>query len=336
MELELVKRASVKTDLLLGEVKAPVSLFKTASSTKGSRKWDTAGPNGGLLRHEIRGVDAEPEETPDALGVGSAPIVEDTAPAPEDPGPEAEAPPVEEGPDGGHYGGGGAPAADSAPGTVKRVLVEGAGEDEVVVEPEDVRRGIRLDDGEFVDLTDQLGKAEEESRAEGLEVLGFVRRERVPRERVVGSYYLAGDKKDSLRLVRVLFESMQESGRVGVVRWTKSKGQTLGILTPRGDGAMVVLELDFAEVWKAPSPKCLAHRQAEVKRSEIDAAKVLIEKMSWSAGKIEEIRNRRVELEDELVEKAETGKVEEIDVAPAPLEPEMAELATLLKRSAAA
>lgn len=322
--METVSKASVKTELRLGLVKEPVSLYKTMGSETKARSWDKAGPEGGVLRVKEIAVEKTEEETPDALGI--TPVKDEPEPeAAEDPGPE-EAPPVEAP---------GSPVpAQTRPAETKMILVEEGDEKEAEVLPEEVLRGIRLDDGEFVDLTQHLADAELESRAEGLETLGFLRRERVPRERVISSYFLAGDSADALKTVRTLYEGMKESGRVAVVRWTKRKGQSLGILSPRGDGAMVILELAFAEVCRAPNAKCLGHLRAEVTRGTVDAAVQLIDKMNWSPDQLDEIRNRRVELEEELIERAEDGKIEGYTPPELKADPALEELATLLKRSA--
>lgn len=318
--MEQVKRASVKTELRLGFASAAVGLYKTKGGDPKTRRWDKAGPSGGALRMEARPAEAPPEESPaDALGV--VPVQEEPPPA--DPGPE-EMPPPE------HHAVGEEPG--SVPATVRNVLIEeGTGKE---VAPEDVRRGLWLDDGEFVDLTDHLERVEEESRVEALEVLGFLRRERVPRERVVDSYFLAAEDGAGARLARVVYEAMKESGRVAVVRWTKRKGQSLGVLTPRGDGALVVLELAFAEVCRAPNAKCLSHLQAEVSRDVVEQAQGLIESMSWSPDQLDEIRNRRVELEQELLDGAERGKVKADVVAPERPAAEIADLAALLQPAA--
>jgi Ku protein len=324
MEMETVKRASVKTELRLGFASAEVGLYKTKAGDPKSRPWDKAGPNGHPLRMEAKPVEAAPDEgNADALGV--TPVREE--PPPTDPGPEAETPPVDEPP--ARSSGG-----ESVPATTKNVLVEEETGEEV--EPDEVRRGLRLDDGSFTDLTDLLETVEEESRAEGVEVLGFIRRERVPRERVVDSYFLGAENASGARLVRVLFEAMKETGRVAVVRWTKRKGQSLGILTPRGDGAMVVLELAFAEVCRAPNAKCLAHLQAEVSRGIVEQAQTLIESMEWSPDRLDEVRNRRIELEQELIDRAEAGRIKGHKVEPEKKDAEIADLGDVLARSIAA
>lgn len=315
LEREKVKRASTKTELRLAFATAEVGLYKIAGDDAKDRNWDSAGPNGNKLLTETRPVEAPIEEKGDALGV--TPIREE---APEDPGPE-EVPPIEEtAPT--------PPSADAVPAETKRVLVEA--ETGIEIEPEDVRKGIRFDDGRFVDLTDQIETVEEESRVEGLQVLGFLRRERVPRERVICSYYLGAESGSGAKLLRTLYEGMRDAGRVAVVRWTKRRGQTLGIVVPHSSGALVALEMLFAERVRDPNAKCLAHLQAEVTRGVVDRAVELIESMSWSPSQFDEIRNRRVELERELYARADAGEVEGYEIEPEKPIDDLAELADLL------
>lgn len=309
--MEEVKRASKTTSLALGLVEAPIKLYKTSGDEGKSLSFVTAGPNGKPLRMEKKPVEAAPEDTEaetDAFGLSEGDGVDDTVvpaaePPPavtEDPGPEpgsssasASVPP--------------AGAGDSAPGTFRNVMIEE--ETGVEVAPEDVRRGIRRADGEFVDLTDALERVDEDSKEERLQVLDFIRRERVPRERVVGSYYLAaGATGYAPRVLRILYEAMRKTERVAIVRWTKGKGQTLGLLVPHSSGALVVLEVIFAEAARKPNSACLAHMKASVSASHIERAVELIDSMKSPPSALDGYANRRVQLQRELVEKAEAGE----------------------------
>lgn len=295
--MQEVKKASTRTTLSLGLVEADVKLYKTTGKGEKDPTFTTAGPNGYPLRAEQRAREAEVEETEAADPLGFADD-DGTAvpPAPlaveEDPGSEV-------------------PAADSstvvasAPGTFKTVMVEE--ETGVEVEPEDVRRGVRLDDGTFVDLTGRLAAIDEETKLDRIQVLDFIRRERVPRERVVGSYYLAADSKSSPRVLRVLFEGMKRAERVAIVRWTKMKGQSIGLLVPHGSGALVVLECVFADAARKPNAACLAHMRAAVTEKQVDRAVELIESMNAAPSALDGYFDRRAQLQRELAEKAEKG-----------------------------
>lgn len=325
-EMQEVKRASKTTTLGLGLVEAPVKLFKTTGDEPGAPSFVTAGPNGKPLRMEQRAAEARVEDTPpDGDPFGLSEEDETVVPPAEpsvtvDPGSEA---PVSSG------------SVSSSPGEFKSVMVE---EDTgVEVEPEDVRRGIRTPEGEFVDLTDALAAVDEECKEERLQVLDFIRRERLPRERIVGSYYLgAGAAGYAPRVLRILYESMRRSERVAVVRWTKAKGQSLGFLVPHQSGALVVLEVAFAAAARKPNAACLAHMKAEVSDQHVDRAMTLIESMNAPPSALDDYENRRTQLQGELAEKALAGtfKAEDFAVEEEPAQ-EVTRLDELLRESAA-
>lgn len=295
--MQEVKKASVRTSLSLGLVEADVKLYKTTGKGEKDPTFTTAGPNGFPLRAEQRAVEAGVEETEkaDPLGLaedeGDGTAVPPATPVVEDPGPEA-VPPA-------------GAVVSSAPGTFKTVMVEE--ETGVEVEPDDVRRGVRREDGTFVDLTNRLTAIDEETKLDRIQVLDFIRRERVPRERVVGSYYLAADSKSSPRVLRVLYEGMKRAERVAIVRWTKVKGQSLGLLVPHGSGALVVLECVFADAARKPNAACLAHMRASVTEKQVERAVELIESMNAPPSALDGYFDRRAQLQRELVEKAEQG-----------------------------
>lgn len=302
--MQEVKRATVTTILSLGLVEADVKLYKATGRGGGDPSFQTAGPNGHPLRAEKRAAAAEVAETEkaDPLGVmedeGDGTVVP-PAPPPavtEDPGEER--PPIDESAV--------PPVAESAPGEFKTVMVEE--ETGVEVEADAVRRGVRRDDGTFVDLTDRLTAIDEETKLEQVQVLDFIRRERVPRERIVGAYYLAAGGKASTRVLRVLYEGMRRAERVAIVRWTKVKGQSFGLLVPHGSGALVVLEAVFADAARKPNAACLAHMRASVTEKSVDRAVELIESMNAPPSALDDYLDRRKQLQRELEEKAREGK----------------------------
>ncbi|MGH2938292.1 MAG: Ku protein [Solirubrobacterales bacterium] len=334
--METVKRASTTTVLKLGaSVEAPVKLFKTTGKGEKSPSFVTAGPNGKPLRAAKKAVESGVDETEPTDVFGIEDEAEDSTVVPaakpvavmEDPGPE-ERPPV---PD---PGAAGVAPIESAPGQFKTVMIEE--ETGVEVEPEEVRKGIRREDGTFIDLTGQLEAIDEETKLDQIQVLDFIRRERVPRERIVGSYYLAaGDKGRPMKILRVLYEAMRRTERVAIVRWTKVKGQSVGILVPHGSGALAVLEVVFADAARKPNSVCLAHMRAEVTERQVDGAVKVIEAMSGPAAALDDYFDRRDQLRRQLVDKAEMGDdLGEFAVVEKPAD-EIEELEALFERTAA-
>jgi non-homologous end joining protein Ku len=292
--MEEVKKVSLNTVLRLSGLETPVGLYKTSGKGPEAPEFERVGPN-------ARPLHTSPEAAKEAF-IESEPEASDPV------GVDETAPRRGSGPSGAAAG--------------KRHWYEEGEEPEAVTDDE-VRRGVRGTDGEFVDLTDQLERIAEESSLEALEISAFIRRERVPRERVVGSYYLAagvaGDgQQPSAPLLRLLYEAMRERGRVAIVRWTKRKGQTLGILVPRGDGALVVLEMEWADRMRVPNAKALSHMRAEVTREEVVRAGELIEALKEPTRALDDLEDPREMMERELAEEtARTGKPAEIlEIAP--------------------
>lgn len=292
-----------KTTLKVGAVKADVALFKTTDDPNQVNKWDTAGPNGGIL-HAVQRGKAITEQAPegDPLGGGAAPVVED--------------PP---------------PTIAAPAGAVTTVLVEEGSEEEVA--PDEVRRGIRREDGSFADLTDALSEIDERAKLEEMEVVAFVDVGQVPRERVLASYFLAGDEPGAPRTLRVLQEAMLKSRRVAAVKWSKSKKQALGVITTHRSGALLLLQLAWSEDWREVPAKALGHRQATVSETEVAAAVELVQAMRDTRDAIDELRDDAREHRAKLRTAAFDESVEFI--MPPRVEPEPeADMAEALRRSA--
>lgn len=288
-----VEKASVRTQFRLGELVVPAAMFKVIGDPPGKREYETAGPNGHPLR-AVAAVGAAPEgETPKADPLGVSPTS----------------------------------APRSTPGEYRQVLVE---ETTGVEVPRDqVRRGIRRD-GTFVDLTEHLERIEEEAKLEAIEILTFIDRRNVPRERIVGSYFTALGGTLGLALARALLEAMRESGRVAVIRWTKRKGQTLGVLIPHASGALEALELAWAVQVRTPNAECLAHLRAEVTQGEVDQAVELIHEMSGKRADLDDLRDLRWQRIEELFVRAEEGELDDYKLEPEERPEEMADLEKLL------
>lgn len=297
-----------RTILQFGAVKAPVALFKTTKEPKdAAASWDTAGPHGGTLHRKQKPVDK-----PVAEEESADPLAADVPAAPAEPtsltaavlgaparSADGDAGGLREYLAGGNDGPGGgsdASADYAAPeAEYRNVLVEaGSGEE---VEPEKVRRGIRLDPlQKFVDLTPHLARIEADTKLEVMKVVSFVRVEKVPRARVVGSYYLAADGDDVLA-VATLYRALRKMHRVAVVKWTKRTRQSAGVVAPvnvRGNDVLLVLELAWEAHWIDPTPRVLTHLAAEVPDAYVDAACELIKAMADSVDSLDELEDDAV------------------------------------------
>jgi non-homologous end joining protein Ku len=289
-----------KTTLAFGLVKCPVALYKTTSDEKDA-KWDTAGPNGGVLR--LR-------DTP-------APAVTETVRA----DPLADRSPEEKF----------AASVETAPGRDEpRFVEEGSGQ---LVATHEVRRGIRKDDGTFLDLTEGLAQIAERTRLEEMRVTDFIRIEQVQRERIVGSYFLAPDGEGAPKVVRLLSAAMRETHRAAVVKWTKRSKQSLGVLVadPR-TCSLRLIEMAWAEDVREAPEKCHAPRNADVTEEEVQNAIDLVNAMASNrAESLDAQADDARAMRRELVARAEAG--ETFAVPARPVAREDASLVELLRAS---
>lgn len=182
------------------------------------------------------------------------------------------------------------------------------------------KKGIIKEDGKWVDLTEQIEQIGEDSKVESMQVVSFMNRRQIPTERITATYYVGTTDYDPTerpdlyppaRLLALLFRAMREQDAVAIVKWSKLKGQTVGVMSPHSSGALIVRELAFAENWRLPHERCLTHQHIEVEDSEIEAACGLIDAMAGKRSDLDDIRDRRKQLEDELVTRAELGELDE-------------------------
>lgn len=317
-----------KTVLQIGAIKAPVQLYSTIDKPAGLADFETAGPNGGQLRAQQIGAPVER-----ATEKAAAAAVLPSATLDADPG--SDAPPPDEMPTAEAEAlidarqkafaaeeDAAAATARTEPGEYRRALVEqGTG---IEVAPEKVRKGIRLDDGTFVDCTAHLARIAEDTKLERMEIVDTVDATKVGLHRVKGSYYLTADGKGAPRRLRMLYEGMKRDRSAALVKWTRKTRQTMGVLKPAPglDETILVIELAWAEDVRKPGPRQVAHMQAEVTEGEVDAMVMLLRSMRSSPHALDELRDDALARREEVIEKARAGTLEELEVPDAPPEPE--------------
>lgn len=292
---DAAKRATTKTTLVVGKVEVGVGLFTTREKPADVAQFDTAGPNGGVLVTEdaARPKPLSSEEPMEERVEASDPL------AVNDPG--SEAPPVEEG------------STDSlVPGEIKRVLVEaGTGQ---AVDREEIRKGIRHEDGSFTDLTGHLLAIEAETKLERMEVVAFIDVAQVDRARVEASYFIGANEAKDAKALRLIYEAMKLKRRVAVVKWSSKSRQSLGVLSAHGrTGTLMVLKLTWAEDFRPAPAKALSIGRANVSGVEIDMAAQLIDAMGATVESLDELRDDAIVLREELREKAARGLVEPME-----------------------
>ena len=145
-----------------------------------------------------------------------------------------------------------------------------------------------LEDGTFVDVTDDLAAVKEVTQLEVMEVAAFVPARSVPLKRVTGCYYIGSDGEGSPTILRLLLEAMRQTQSVPLVKWTKSSRQALGIITAGSQGELFILQLEWAENTRAVDKKALTHLQATVTEDEVAATVELVQMMTAGPEVIDE------------------------------------------------
>lgn len=309
------KKSTANTELFIGTLKAPIGLFGTNAKPDKTQEFDTAGPNGGVLKYEQRGVetpmDEQTETAPDAP-VRDALTGDAIA---KDPG--SDAPPIEEAFPPAAAASNGAALVE---GEFRQVLVEeGTGE---VVEPEDVRKGVRLEDGRFIDCTDQLAAIVNRTKLDRMEVVATIDATQIRRERVTGSYYIGAQDPKATPVLRLLFESLKTRREVAVVKYTTRSRQQLGVIAPHAKtGTLVLLSLVWSEDWRAAPAKATAIAKVSVTDRQVGVMSQILAAMHDTVDVLDTLRDDAIKLREELKVRAEAGEMAEVvEPLPAPVE----------------
>ena len=317
-----VDRASKRTTFSWGFASAPVALFKTTGDSA-LPEFEKAGPHGGRLKKEPRTRLVEKEvDTSDA----PVPVTAEAVPD----GVDLEASIRMHEADAERLRGVLAARTAQEPETYTATVEEGY---DAEVTSDQIRRGLWLADGSFLDLTEELAAVDEQTQTDELRVVSFIRVEQIPRHRIQGSYYLGSDGPGAPKVLRLLYESMRRKHRLAVIKWTKSSRQALGILqpAPRRHGALEVLELAWASDWREPNSRCLIHQQAEVTERELEMATALVTAMSDSVASLDDLQDDRKRMYEELRAAAEEG--DRVAIAPVPEAEPVSTVEDALRRS---
>jgi non-homologous end joining protein Ku len=329
---DAAKRSSTNTTLFIGTLEARIGLYGTNAKPSGlPGDWSTAGPNGGRLKYEMRGAPAaEPVEVAAVVPGSSDPLA--TAELPRQ---EAEAyiearGEAERARDALEAV---APRPSSAgalvPGEFRQVLVEeGSGE---VVAPDQVRRGVRLEDGRFIDCTDQLAAIEARTKLDRIEVEKVIDGTRVHRERVLGARYVGAQDADAIAKLGLLYHALRRRREAAVVKYTLRQRQYLGVIVGTKRGLML-LDLVWAEDWRDAPAKALAVVEADVPEEQIEAMSSLLGALHGTVDTLDELRDDAIRLREELLLRAHEGELTEV-VTPLPTQPEADSLEDALQAS---
>lgn len=293
-----------RTTLSFGGVKAEVSLLKTSGSPREARydvrRGDAPGP-----RQQAREA-RERQELAEAEQTKAAPPPDDTDPLSGDDMAAALADVKE------------AVSASEGSGLPRTALddvrgaIQGSGE---LTPPEPVYHGVWREvgdeDEEWVDLTERLEAIDASTKLQAMEVVATIPSPAVPRERVRDAHWVALADPEGGRVLALLWHGLHAAGRVAVLRWTKRSNQALGILVartlPDAQRALLVLELEWAQNMRAPSPRVTGPILAEVSEGEANAAEGLVLALAARPTELDRLRDERTSQRADLLEAARAG-----------------------------
>lgn len=191
------------------------------------------------------------------------------------------------------------------------------------LEPERIEHGVTLDDGTFVDLSEQLAQIDERTRIEGMEVLATISSASVPRVRVRDSHWigLAPGAEGGAKVLALLWRALREANMLAVVRWTKRTNQALGVILPVGSlnentAALGLLEIEWSANMRQPAPRATMPIRASVSVREAAAALALVEALHASPGVLDTLVDERLTKRAELLTAAREGRLDSFE-APA-------------------
>lgn len=303
---EAAQRASKRTTLVIGKVEIEIGLFATRAKPGKLAEFTTAGPNGGQLRAQYLAQPVAPaaDEPIEERPVHSDPLADDPRVAP---------PMQDPGPDRGHEAhdamaealgatvdsmrGPGPDVPATVHGEYGRHLVEeGTGQ---LVEPEQVRKGVRLADGSFIDCTDALEQIVEDTKLERIEVAYFIDAARVPRLWVQDAQYIGATGPKAPRSLRLIYEALKAERRAAIVKYTMRSRQTLAAIVAV-DKTLVMFELAWMEDIREVPAAARRMLEADVDEAMVSTARELVTAMSREPKAITEMRDEALARREDL------------------------------------
>jgi DNA end-binding protein Ku len=175
---------------------------------------------------------------------------------------------------------------------------------EEVVPRGDMARGYEFAKGQYVTLSDEEYKALQEVATNSIGLVEFVPADKVDPIYVSKSYFL-GPEKGGERAYKLLAQAMEESGLVGLARYSARGKQYLVMVRPNEDGGLVMSQLKYADEVKSFADVPVADAP-DATDAELALAKQIISQISSETFAPEkykdEVKDRMLELINNKVE----------------------------------
>jgi hypothetical protein len=192
--------------------------------------------------------------------------------------------------------------------------------------PERVEHGVTLDDGTWIDLTDQLATIDERTRIEGMEVVATITGHAVPRTWIRDSHWVTlagGAGQRDAKVLALLWFALRDTDEAAVVRWTKRTNQSLGIIVATGvrsvpeSMALCVLEVEWPQNRRKPGARSSTPISAETSDRERNAAVELVRSLHEPPSVLVALRDERSGARADLLSAAREGRLGEVTLPPA-------------------
>ena len=205
------------------------------------------------------------------------------------------------------------------------------------IEPDDIVKGIKQPDGEYVVLSEDEIKAAYPKSTQTIEIEAFVKADEIPFTYLERPYYTAPLGKGE-KVYTLLREAMLDAGVIGVARVVMHTKERLAALIPDGE-ALILNTIRWAsEIRPRDEIKLPAagKKGAALKEGELKMARQLIGDMT-SRWKPEDFADKFTDaihaLAAQRVEAGDTEKVTSLEGEEPPKASNVVDLTELLKRS---
>jgi len=205
------------------------------------------------------------------------------------------------------------------------------------VDKDDIVKGIEVEDGHYVVLTDEEIKAARPEKTQTVDILAFVDAADIAPQFFDSPYVLAPTGRGE-KVYLLLREALRKSGRIGIAQVVIQTKQHLAALVPQGDALMLNTlrwhdEIRSLEDMGVPGD---AKGKLAPTDRELKMAEQLIDDMAaeWDPKQYEDhTREEIMALVQEKMDKGQIKRVEPVNAPAAEGGAEIIDLAELLKRS---
>ena len=174
------------------------------------------------------------------------------------------------------------------------------------VDPEEVVRGFEIEQGRYVELTDEDIDRLDIELTHSIDICDFVDLEEIDPIYFRKSYYLL-PQDGAEKPYRLLVKALEQTGKVAIAKVVIRKKQHLAALRPY-EGLLLLETMYFADEVRKPDS---VETKGELRKAEVEMAKALVENLSDRFDPSKYDDTYRKDLLELLRAKAETGVIPE-------------------------